>query len=146
VRGIEAVASNTETCYQEYDDTETCNEESDYTETYDQEYDMDLTVPQSVEAFDWETVLIPPADLTLRFVETNMLLKTECQEASNDKEKNLNDKEKNLKEIEELMNTIRGSLVGDPHPAFVAIAKEALKVAVSQITDASHFDFNLLNF
>jgi len=48
-----------------------------------------------------------------------------------------NDKMKHLKEIEELMNTIRGSLVGDPNQDVIATAREVLKAAAAQITAVS---------
>jgi len=58
-----------------------------------------------------------------------MLLKAGCGAPNN--------KEKNLRVIEELINTIRGSLVDDPRHDVLGIAKEALKAAVGQITAAS---------
>jgi len=99
------------------------------TETCDQEYEMNLTVPQSFDDFDCETVLASPANSNLGAGEMNMWLKAGCGAS--------NDKNKNLKEIQELINTISGSLVGDPHHDVIAIAKEGLKAIVAQITAAS---------
>jgi len=70
-------------------------------------------------------------DFHLQDQDMNMLLNAGCGSTAP------NDKERNMNKIEELINTIRGSLVGDPNIDVIAIAKEALKAAVGQITAAN---------
>jgi len=67
-----------------------------------------------------------PVVSSLKTAEMNMRLKSGCGST--------NDSDERLREIDELIDTIRGSLVGDLHPNIIAVAKKGLKTVVAQIT------------
>jgi len=113
-------------------------------EPFDEEHVMNFTVDESnndsdhgtVDYFDQETVLVPSANsIPIAVEKVDVEFNTVCEI--------LEDNEEDLKEIEELMNTVKGSLVGGPHRDLIAIAKEALKTTVAQM--ATQKDRNLLS-
>jgi len=92
-------------------------------ETHSPEPVVNVTEQQSVDDLNDQPVLS-----SLRAAEMSMLLKAGCLSTD--------DSEKGLKEIDELMNSIRGSLAGDQDPNVIAITKEGLKTVIAQITAA----------
>jgi len=90
-----------------------------------EEHDMNFAIEGNVDDLYEEMVLVPLANSSHITVEVKMELDAGFAASK--------DNEKDLKEIEELMNTVRGSIVGDPHRNLVVIAKEAFKTAVAQM-------------
>jgi len=112
-------------------------------EPFDEEHVMNFKVDESdddsdherVDYFDQEMVRVPFVNSTPTAVKMDIELNTRCEVSE--------DNEKDLKEIEEMINTVKGSLVGGPHRDLIAITKEALKTTIAQM--ASHKDRNLLS-